>query len=302
LAVPAVSVVLPSFNRAGTLGRAIRSVLAQTFADLELVIVDDASTDDTESLVHSFTDPRIRYLRLEQNRGAAGARNAGIEAARGTWTAFQDSDDEWLVTKLAQQMAAADSGAGLILGGYIAVGQGRPRMISPASTLSGHDALPDILDGWPIITPTWLVRRELLQRLGGFNPAYPCLEDWDLAFRLSDICAVGAVQEPVLVKHGSLDSVCADPRRLCDAMERIIETHGHRWRHESRRLARRLAHLGCLQYRIGRGRQGRVALRQAFACAPWTPATQMLLCASYGGRLPVRAVQRLWAHFASMAP
>jgi GT2 family glycosyltransferase len=103
--VPAVSVVLPAYNRAATIGRAIASVLAQNLSDLELIVVDDGSADGTVAAVRAIADPRLRLVALEANAGAAAARNRGIAEARAPWVAFQDSDDEWLPAKLEKQMA-----------------------------------------------------------------------------------------------------------------------------------------------------------------------------------------------------
>jgi glycosyltransferase involved in cell wall biosynthesis len=100
----AVSVVIPTYNRASLLGRAIKSVLEQTYQDFEIIVVDDASTDNTEEVVRNLRDRRIRYLRHEKNRGGSAARNTGIRAAWGQYIAFQDSDDEWLPEKLKKQM------------------------------------------------------------------------------------------------------------------------------------------------------------------------------------------------------
>lgn len=98
--IPTVSVVIPTYNRAHLVGRAIQSVLNQTYQDFEIIVVDDGSTDNTEEVVKSFNDPRIRYIRHDQNRGGSAARNTGIKMARGEYIAFQDSDDEWLPEKL----------------------------------------------------------------------------------------------------------------------------------------------------------------------------------------------------------
>ena len=104
--MPLFSVVIPTFNRARIVGRAIRSVLAQTVDDFEIVVVDDCSTDDTREVVARIVDPRIRLLPLAQNRGAAGARNAGIAAARGQWISLLDSDDEYAPVFLERTRAA----------------------------------------------------------------------------------------------------------------------------------------------------------------------------------------------------
>src|SRR5215510_618603 len=92
--MPPVSVIMPTFNRADTIKRAIRSVQAQTFTDWELIVVDDGSTDNTVALIEGC-DPRLKLIRQE-NQGTAGARNAGLHASAGSYIAFLDSDDEWL--------------------------------------------------------------------------------------------------------------------------------------------------------------------------------------------------------------
>src|SRR5579859_6948520 len=106
---PAVSVILPTYNRAHLLPRAIASVLGQSFRDFELIVVDDGSKDDTVGLMRSYDDPRIVFLPPERNLGDAGARMRGIACARGEWLAFQDSDDEWLPDRLRLQLDYAAS-------------------------------------------------------------------------------------------------------------------------------------------------------------------------------------------------
>src|SRR5262245_12992873 len=102
---PAVSVVLPAYNRAGSIGGAIPSVLRQTWADFELIVIDDGSEDGTLEAAAGIRDPRLRLIAGQSNRGAAAARNRGAAVARADWIAFQDSDDEWLPEKLEKQMA-----------------------------------------------------------------------------------------------------------------------------------------------------------------------------------------------------
>jgi glycosyltransferase involved in cell wall biosynthesis len=304
--MPVISVILPTHNRERSLARAISSVLNQTFTDLELIVVDDASTDRSEDVVHAFTDPRLRYVRLKDNRGAAGARNVGIAAASCDWVAFQDSDDEWLPNKLEQQFSVACDAppeVGLILSGYLADIGNRRIHVVPGHTLAGGDPVPDLLDGWPIITPTWLVRRRLLLELNGFDESYRCLEDWDLVLRLSAVCLLRAVPGPVLIKYSGGDaSVCADPQHMYAALDRIIRKFGHHWAPYPRRLSMRLTHLACLLFRLGRRTEARAMFRRALAQNPWTPATHSLLCASYLGARPLGFMERLWPRFAGMTP
>src|SRR5215468_5764628 len=105
---PRVSVVVPVFNRPIAVARAINSVLVQTCQDFEIIVVDDASTDDTAAAVASIRDSRVRSIRHDRNRGGSAARNTGIEAAGAPLVAFLDSDDEWLPSKLERQLAVFD--------------------------------------------------------------------------------------------------------------------------------------------------------------------------------------------------
>lgn len=99
-----ISVIIPTYNRSNTIKRSIVSVLEQTIKDIEVIIVDDGSSDNTQEVVESIQDDRIRYVKLLKNSGACAARNHGIEISRGEYIAFQDSDDEWLPEKLEKQI------------------------------------------------------------------------------------------------------------------------------------------------------------------------------------------------------
>ena len=105
-----VSVIMPSYNTAGFIGQTIESVLAQTYENWELIIVDDHSTDDTDSMVAQYTDPRIQYVKNEINSGAAVSRNKALQLAKGRWIAFLDSDDLWSPDKLEKQIRFMEEG------------------------------------------------------------------------------------------------------------------------------------------------------------------------------------------------
>ncbi len=110
-----VSVVLPTYNRVRTLERAVHSVLAQSFTDLELIVVDDGSRDNTHELMTRLADSdrRVRYIQHPANLGQSRARNTGISSAAGKFIAFQDSDDEWLPAKLGRQVEAMEDFPGM---------------------------------------------------------------------------------------------------------------------------------------------------------------------------------------------
>lgn len=252
---PHISVVLPTYNRQGSLGRAIGSVLGQTFENLELIVVDDGSTDDTGTLLSSFDDPRLLFIRTDGPRGAAVARNEGIKRARGTLVAFLDSDDEWVSTKLAEQVALLDrSGAhvGAVGGAYIIHSPDERILVRSHALETASDYEGDLLEGPCCITPVWLVRREALADIDGFDESLPCLEDWDLLLRLSQVTTLTAVATPVLHKYGSPDSLGANLERRLDALTSIEERHGTRWRQRRRddaKLCLELVYLNVVQHR-----------------------------------------------------
>lgn len=102
--IPLVSIIMPAYNSSATLGESIQSVVSQTFGDWELLVIDDCSQENLYSIVESFNDSRIHFIRLSRNSGVAVARNYGIEKARGRYLAFLDSDDLWLPEKLEKQL------------------------------------------------------------------------------------------------------------------------------------------------------------------------------------------------------
>ena len=185
---PMVSVIIPVFNRPTAVRRAIESVLAQTFGDLELIVVDDGSTDTTPDVVARMLDPRIRLLRTDGNRGASAARNAGINHSTAPYVAFLDSDDEWLPTKLERQLQLFERGSerlGLVYAGteQILPG-GKVRVCVPRR----RDDLRRMLLTENVVgeTSIGMVRRLALERIGGFDETLPALQDMDLWLRICE--------------------------------------------------------------------------------------------------------------------
>ena len=185
--MPRVSVIIPTYNRAHLVERAIDSVLTQDFADFEIIVVDDGSTDETPIKLSRYGDSRICYLRKE-NGGLASARNAGIAQAHGEYIAFLDDDDTFLPTKLSLQAQLLDvrPEIGVVAGGWLFVDEasGRTTKVFPWEFQGNLD-----LKAWLFASlfpvHAALVRRQWLQEVGGFDQAFPRLEDWDLWLRLA---------------------------------------------------------------------------------------------------------------------
>ena len=203
---PLVSVVVPTYNRASLLPRAISSALGQSFEDLELIVVDDGSTDSTGEVVGAFGDPRIRLIRLPTNAGLSGAQNAGLRAARGEWVAFLDSDDEWLPTKLEQQLVRLREDAGpaaAVAYCFLQRQDERTGRTVPARRGGPEgDVFQALLTGWSPLPSCLVVRRRTLLAIGGWDESLPSFAGHDLCLRLAEAGSrFVAVRETLVIKH-----------------------------------------------------------------------------------------------------
>ena len=183
-ATPIVTLVVPTYNRARVIGRAIRSVEAQSWPHWELVVVDDASTDDTEAVVTGFGDERIRYIRREVNGGVAAAQNTGLDHAAGRYVAFLHSDDELLpdkLEKLVQVLDEASPRVGGVEAGFEFVEPHGVTLRPPS--LDGADDSDVIAYRASVHISTLLLRREEVAALR-FDEALRGTEDRDFCIRL----------------------------------------------------------------------------------------------------------------------
>lgn len=187
-----VSIIVPTYNRAHIIGRSVESVLAQTYADFELVLVDDGSTDETKELIESYQDERICYYYAGQNQGVSAARNYGIEKARYDYIAFQDSDDIWHPNKLEKQMqallqAGADEGFVYHKIQYL-FGENRfaiiPNEEVPMAQKTG-DIFAQMLYDNLVPCPSILATRQCVLSTQGFDTQMKALEDYDFALKMA---------------------------------------------------------------------------------------------------------------------
>ncbi len=185
---PLVSVVIPSYQRERAVVDAVRSVLDQSFTDLEVLVVDDASTDGTVAAVEGLGDDRVRVLRQAQNQGAGAARNRAMREARGRYVAFLDSDDVWLPDKLALQVAAfeaAPEAIGLIYGGTEVVdAHGVITRTSPSERGDLYRQLlaRNVLHGGG---SNVMIRRSVIASVGWFDESFAAIEDYDYWLRIA---------------------------------------------------------------------------------------------------------------------
>jgi glycosyltransferase involved in cell wall biosynthesis len=198
-----VSIVVPTYNRPDLVRRAVRSVLEQTYSEIECIVVDDGPSEETRAAVESFDDDRVHYLRHSTNRGASSARNTGIEFARGDYVAFLDDDDEWHPEKLEKQVPLLESSPPEV--GFVYCwmryfnGDEVVNTVDP--TLSGN-VFSDVLDVQRLAgCPTLLVRAEVIEEIGRFNQDLPRGNDGEFIRRLARAYETDYVPEVLVHVH-----------------------------------------------------------------------------------------------------
>ncbi|MFN8222209.1 MAG: glycosyltransferase family 2 protein [Gaiellales bacterium] len=227
MTVPEVTVVIPTHNRRVLLGRALRCALGQRGVPLEVVVVDDGSTDDTSTLVAELGDERVRVVRNEAPTGVARARNRGLASVTTTWVAFLDDDDLWAPDRLGAQLdALAENECGWAVSGAVVVddalrligAQRPPRPGALPGAVLRYNCIPGGASG--VLASTALVRE-----LGGFDPELSILADWDLWTRLALAAPLVTVSEPhvAYVLHGA--NMTTTPRGFAPELERVRRKH-----------------------------------------------------------------------------
>jgi len=306
---------MPAYNAEAYIGEAIRSVLAQTLTDWELLIVDDGSTDRTAEIVRGFEDPRIRYLELPHSGYPSAVRNYGLARARGTLLAFLDADDLFLPHKLRNQAAFLQQRpeVGLVAGGFHYLdAQGRV-----LATITPWTTYPTLgLETWLTSCPVWLlqvlVRREQVEGVAGFDSGLLHCEDYDLLLRLAHAGCRMAWSEEVVCGyrlhqagrshqfalrirdwHRILDKVFSRPDLPPEIRAR---------REEALRVVNREAALRA--YAAGDVEQGAAYLSAFLAGLKWTADTAQEVASTLGilastpvwRMSPVELVDFIWDH------
>jgi glycosyltransferase involved in cell wall biosynthesis len=231
-AAPLVSVVIPSYNRGYCIGACIESVLAQTLGDFEIIVVDDASGDDTREQVAAIGDARIAYLPLPSNQGGAVARNTGIRRARGEFVAFLDSDDLWLPDKLARQidgLRRRGPRCGLSYTWLACVDESGAETLRIHPEIEGDCFEQMLVSNFIGSFSNLVVRRDLLLATGGLDETFRSCQDWDLLIRLCRHAQVHC-ERAYLVRY--LQSVTdkvrisTNPRSVVQGHRRILAKFG----------------------------------------------------------------------------
>ncbi|WP_144799993.1 glycosyltransferase family 2 protein [Halorubrum depositum] len=218
--MPTVSVIIPTYNRADVLPRSIDSALDQTLEDVEVVVVDDASDDDTASVVNEYDDSRLTYLEHETNRGGSAARNTGIEAATGDYIALLDSDDVWAPTKLEQQVETLERRSDEWVAAYCGTtvvddADAAPGWERLKSFFGGHGSREGAEGGEELVKDvlmenlhtsagsTLIVESDVVDRIDGFDESFDRYQDTEFLIRVLKQGKLAYVDEPLLRRYPS---------------------------------------------------------------------------------------------------
>ncbi len=201
--MPFVSVIIPTYNRKEFLREAVQSVLEQTFQDLELIVVDDGSTDGTWEMLEREFGGRIRYI-YQENQGPSAARNRGVEASCGEWIAFLDSDDLWLPKKLERQLEFTAENPGALISYTDEIWIRRGRRVNPKKKHAKYSGwiYPQCLPLCIVSPSSVLIHRKLWDEVGGFDERLPVCEDYDLWLRIASRHPIFFLPEKLIIKRG----------------------------------------------------------------------------------------------------
>jgi len=226
---PLVSVVIPVYNSEDSIARAVRSVLGQTVRNIEILVVDDGSTDGTLAALTQLADNRISVLHCDKNTGAAAARNRGISAAMGEFVAFLDSDDYWSTDKLERQLAGfatSPANVHVICSSFNALHTTSGRVVE-RSLVNGRDWRQQMLDVCAVAPgSTLLARRRIFSEIGLQETSLRQFEDWDWLLRYLEKYPLIVMQESLatISMHGSPapDSVKQQAARLYELRRQSV--------------------------------------------------------------------------------
>jgi len=280
---PCISVVIPTYNRVDLLSRAIRSVLAQTEQDFEIIVVDDASTTDPAGVIDEFKEGRIRLIRHAQSKGGGAARNTGIRNALGGYVAFLDDDDEWLKTKLETQlrMFTRYPDVGMSYTGFFIVDQStgltnqivRPK---PLIMLRNHLLKQNVVG----TTSTIMVKKACLGGSVMFDENLGSCQDWDFYLKIAKVCPVQCVSEPLVFHYFHENRITRNSAAVIQGHTTVFSRITNETNVSKALVSYHHFKLGRIYLQFGDSKSARRELLESINLFPWRIETYGYLAAS----------------------
>lgn len=225
--IPMVTVIIPTYNREKTIGRAIDSILNQTYKDIEIIVIDDGSSDGTIEVLKKYGE-KVRVL-TQSHRGANAARNKGIENANGKYIAFLDSDDEWLEDKIHKQIEYMTlNNKQVCFCPYKLIDSDERYIPSDYINTDKYEVnIAEVLANGNVIgTPTLILEKSVLDKVGGFDEQMKSLQDYELAIRISKNYEIGYIPEILVNAYRMNVSITNNESAYADSIGKIMKNHG----------------------------------------------------------------------------
>ena len=270
--MPKVSVIIPTYNRPELLEKAIFSVLSQTFQDFELLIVDDASTENCRDIVNGFKDDRIKYIRNEHNKGIAAVRNIGVKNSSGEYIAFLDDDDEWLPHKLEKQVELLDQSnaqLGAVYTGTFSYDGASEKILRETKPRFRGEILKELLLYNFIVTSSTLFKRSCFEKVGYYDENLSFAEDYDMWIRIAKVFEFDYVGEPLIRYRIHQNKLTKNYEAVISGLELLLTKHHELFSKNERAYSDYKLRLGIFYCYNGDTRKGRKVFIQAIKIYPF---------------------------------
>jgi len=297
--MPVVSAIITTFNRANYLETAICSVLKQDFNDFELIILDNSSTDNTESIIAGFVDPRIRTIK-HPHLTISQTRNLGVKEAKGNFIAFLDDDDEWLPNKLSSELSLFEKmteDVALVYGGFVRIDTEGKQFYTHTPILQGKvlKELLSLKDDFTGSASNPMIRKSAIVALGGFDESVNTGEDWEFYLRLAEYYQIRFVPEEVVaIRHHFGVRLGDRLRDYIDLEEKVMQRFAAIFDADNKLKSFYLQRIGGKYLRLGETYNGRKYIRRAIRCFPSNRIAYIQLLLSFFKKNTYSAIHRIY--------
>lgn len=269
---PTVSVIIPTYNRAHLIDKAIKSVLKQTYQDFEIIVVDDGSTDNTGEIVKRFPDFRIHYICHANNMGVSEARNTGIRASRGDYIALLDSDDEFLPERLGRQVQLLEnksSEVGVVCSWSYNIDEKGNYISKRCLPKKDGYIYEDLLSTNLISVPTVLRRKECFNRVGLFDDLLNTQQDWDMWIRIAKYYRFALIKIPLVKYRIHPNQISNNPEAKVITAKRILVKYANELEKRPRAHSKHYFYIGNRFCHMGKTKEGQRYLLKAISLCPF---------------------------------